>query len=295
MSESGGAELTLRIPREPSISLSPEAGEFEDSGHCTISGGPYSSREATLNAALRAKEALLIWAVREEIGIDFSIFGFSDDTSRKDSSGLQEILNVDELTMASGIEIMAASTFTLGVLINVIPNADRTPEAFAEEFRVHHSASLRLTPKQIIAIQLYNSTAFNVADESRFISMISAVEALIDSTVLEPPDIVMGLNELAKGIETLAVTKATKERLSQKLEKAKELSIAKGGKHLVSSLLPDQTYEGKSASKTFERLYSVRSKLVHDGHTGLSKKEFQGLEKLCRTFVSDLLLASIAH
>src|SRR5271157_2955816 len=148
-----------------------------------------------------------------------------------------------------------------------------------------------LTEKQVVAAELYCSSFFDVSFRSRLITLMSAVEALLDcpersSAVLDVVDL------LDKTVKEANIDEATKAAMRGSLQWLRQDSIGQTGKILSTRLLAGREYLGKTAPKFFRYCYDLRSQIVHNGQPSDPTVDLLGIANTFQAFVADLLLAS---
>src|SRR5580765_4128257 len=144
----------------------------------------------------------------------------------------------------------------------------------------------------MLAAEIYSGSFFDVSPRSRFITLVTAVEAL-----LEPAERSGPLQLLIEQMEALARSAAgiddlTKGSIISNLQWLKAESIGQAGKALSARLLPDKKYDHRAASAFFNYCYNICSKLVHRGRIDPSINPLL-LANSMEAFVADLLIASL--
>ncbi len=116
-----------------------------------------------------------------------------------------------------------------------------------------------LTKKQSLAVLLWNQSHFESSDATRFIGLVSAVEALAASGKKSPAvtALVKQMIQMAKTATDLG--KAEQHALRSGLGYLRRESISQACRALV------QKHVGKVAATDFARMYDIRSKMLHRG------------------------------
>jgi hypothetical protein len=132
------------------------------------------------------------------------------------------------------------------------------PKNFSENFekRVVESYALNkaLTKQQTLAAQLYNQSHFLSSDAARFITLISAVEALAERRSRSPAAVA-----LIERLLEMTAAAGNPDELTDGLANLKQESIRSACRRLVT------TYCGKPAVTDLMRAYKIRSTLLHEG------------------------------
>jgi hypothetical protein len=265
--------------------------QIKDSSEIAIIGGPYSSPEEAGTMATRVRQAVLIWAVRQKLGLDFGdgfLRKFLTDYGKKfyEQEFSRPIRN-DRL----GIDVYESQKDLLFASREVTMALGKHADTFAEQVCQQVAQPLPLNEKQIIAAELYSASFFDVPFRSRFITLVTSIEALLvpERRADEIQSFIDGVKRDLKGRE---VDEVTKEALMGSLERLRSDSIGQTGRILCERLLPHKEYGGRSAGKFFKYCYDLRSEIVHSGKPSKDEVDLLQLGNVCQAFVGDLLLAS---
>jgi hypothetical protein len=159
-------------------------------------------------------------------------------------------------------------------------------------FQREYLNSRQLTEKQAVASEIYASSFFDVSARSRFITLVTAVEAL-----LEPParsdEVQTVVAELEATTRRSTIDKPTKESIIGSLEWLRSQSIGEAGRALARRLLPNELFDGQSSSDFFTRCYDFRSQIMHRGTIADKSVDTLHLANVMEEFVNKLLLASL--
>ena len=112
--------------------------------------------------------------------------------------------------------------------------------------------------KQTLAAQLYNQSHFHLSDTARFLTLISAIEALAEQRS-KPPATVALIDRLME----MAAAAGNPDDLNNGLGNLKQESIRSACRRLVETYgeNPADTHEARA----FARAYTIRSTLLHEG------------------------------
>ncbi len=266
--------------------------QIKDSSEIAILGGPYPSLEEAKTTATRVRQAVLIWAVRGKLGLDFGdgiLRTFLTDYGKKfyEKEFSRPIRN-DCL----GIDVYESQEDLLFASANVNFALGKNADTFAEHVCRQIEQPLALTDKQIIAAELYSASFFDVPFRSRFITLVTAIESLL--VPQRRSDTVQSFIDDAKqDLKRLQIDDATREALTGSLNWLRFDSIGQTGKRLCARRLPHKEYDGQSAGKFFKYCYDLRSEIVHSGKPSKDGVDLLQLSNTCQAFVGDLLLASL--
>jgi len=148
-----------------------------------------------------------------------------------------------------------------------------------------------LTEKQELATELFCSAHFDSPFRSRFLTLMTALEALLDYQVRSDAAR-MVVTDLQSVVANSALDEAEKQSLAGSLRWLHQESIGQAGKRIAATLLPTGTYGGHDAAKYFRKCYDLRSTIVHSGRVPDDVDLLDESNELHR-FVGDLLHAAI--
>jgi hypothetical protein len=153
---------------------------IKEHSRAALIGGPYPSAEEAQAAAERAKRALLIWAVRNRLGIDL---GGRPPRSAITAAGLQWLAEKAGGPVRAdihGIDVFEHVDGLVFVALNAEAALGKAAAVFIEQVTVSMTTPLLLSAKQELAGEILSVSYFDASDRSRFITLITAVEALLD-------------------------------------------------------------------------------------------------------------------
>jgi hypothetical protein len=254
-------------------------------------GGPYASENEARSAADTSRAAVVVWAIKQRLGVDFGdgkLRAFVTDVGKKHyERELGRPIQNDRL----GIDVYEIQDGLLFASVSLDAALGKNHEAFIEQFREGMISPKPLSEKQRLAAELYGLSFFDMSFRSRFITLITAVEALLDAPI-RSQEIRSFVDEIKARVSSVAADEATKESMTSSLGRMKYDSIGQTGRSLAESLLGDREYDGMKAGKFFARCYGLRSEIVHDGKPSDPAIDLLQVSNACQAFVADLLLAS---
>jgi hypothetical protein len=269
----------------------PRGTPISKSSEIAILGGPYASEDVATKAAEFARQAVVVWAVKQRLGVDFGdgkLRSFITDAGREYyERQLGRPLRNDRL----GIDVYETQKDLLFASIRFDAALGKNSDAFVEEFRERLITPIALSEKQRTASELYGLSFFDMSFRSRFITLVTAIEALLDAP-RRSEEIQVFLENVIVMVNALDVEVATKQSITSSVERMKSASIGQTGRALAERLLSDREYNGLRAGKFFAYCYKVRSEIVHDGKPFDPAIDLLLLSNACQAFVGDLLLAS---
>jgi hypothetical protein len=219
--------------------------------------GGFTSEEETRAAGVRVKTAVMLAGVLLGFGIDVGTDqvispgaqrkdGQPDDHLQPDVHGLQVVPEIDGKML-----------FGFVYVGDLVPK--NFPQSFQEKVAESYVQNKVLTKKQTLAAQLYNQSHFLSSDAARFVTLISAVEALSEQRNRSP----VARALIAQMIQMTAAASGLEEDERKSLKDAlgnlKRASIRSTCRALV------KMYGEPSDVKHFRHAYEIRSTLVHEG------------------------------
>jgi hypothetical protein len=278
-----GQEIRLRVNARDS--------PIKASSEIAIVGGLYKSPQDARQAAILVRTAVASWAVKHRLGVDFGDgrlrAQLTDFGKRQLETELGRPLRNDRL----GIDVYEWEDRLVFVSSTVDAVVGKDSRTFIEEFRQLMTTPLALSEKQMLAGELYSASYFDVSFRSRFITLVTAVEALLD-VAPRSAAVQEFVDDAESKVEKLVANSSVKEALVSALERIRYESIGQGGRSLTERLLGDRQYDGLKASRFFAHCYRVRSEIVHSGKPSDPKVDLLQLSNSCQGFVGDLLNVS---
>ena len=177
------------------------------------------------------------------------------------------------------IFVSTEATGALGI------NATITVEQIAKWF----VASPGLTAKQTLAAELYCAAGFDAPFRSRFITLMTSLESLMDH-LPRPDDVRLLVSSLEAQVRSATIAADQRQSLLGSLAWLHDESIGQAGRRIAASVLGE--YGGLSPSKFFTRCYELRSMIVHSGAVP-SDVDLLDVANDLHRFVGDVLHTSI--
>lgn len=267
---------------------------IKDHSRAALIGGPYPSVAEAEAVAGRAKRALLIWAVRSRIGIDL---GGRPPRGVITTTGLQWLTEQSGgpvRTDVHGIDIFEHVDGLVFATFNAEVALGKAAPAFVEQVAASITTPLSLSAKQALAGEILSASYFDASDGSRFITLITAAEALLDPKprATAAQELVSKLIQI---VHESGLDKATRALISGSLQRLKSESIGQAGRALADRLLPGRVYHGQPPARFFTFCYNLRSSILHNGAVPAGTKDFPSVCAAAQELACDLLIASFAE
>ena len=284
--------LALQTGERIKLSSTVTGKAIKDDAAAAVLGGPYDSEGQARAAAERAKRALLYWAIEQRVGIDF---GDGKQRSIVTNAGLamyQEQHGCPVRNDIHGIDVYEHVERRLFVRAEANAELSKSPPTLIGTFQSEYLNSRRLTEKQVVAGEIYASSFFDVSPRSRFITLVTAVEALL--APLERSNEAQSLvAEFETATRRSTIDRDTKESIIGSLQRLRCQSIGQAGRALARRLVPNELFDGQSSANFFTRCYDLRSQILHHGGIAQESVDILHLANVAETFVARLLLASL--
>jgi len=162
-------------------------------------------------------------------------------------------------------------------------------EQFLTVFETALSRSRDIDDRERVALELFNASFFQTSVDSRFLLLMSSLEALI---VQRPrsEEVRTFVRTLTATIEAADGIDATERNaLKQGVGQLQRESIGQAGRRLVSESLDGRIYEGMTPSDFFSRCYQLRSRLVHGDLPFPTREDVSAVVAKLEVMLSDLL------
>ena len=233
LQESGGATIRLFSGVRGSA--------IKDHSRASLIGGPYPSAADAQAAAERTKRALLIWAVRNRVGIDL---GGRQPRSVITVAGLELLekqIGGPVRADIHGIDVYEHIAGLSFVALDADASIGKAAAAFVEEVAAGAATPVFLNAKQELAGEILSASYFDASDRSRFVTLITAVEALLDPQ----PKPAAAQHVVARMIQIVGegeLDEGQRAAMFGSLERLKRESIGQAGRALAERLLGGKVY-----------------------------------------------------
>ncbi len=152
-----------------------------------------------------------------------------------------------------------------------------------------------ITERERLSIELFNASFFQKSEDSRFLILMMAVEALLEppprcSAAVSHVESIMAATNRAESLST-----EEKQSLCGALSWLRFESINQTGRRLAERYLGGRVYKNMKAPSFFSYCYGLRSRLVHGKHPLPSQQEIGLAAAQLETFVSDILSGELLN
>jgi hypothetical protein len=250
--------LALQAPTPPiSVNLPERRRPSEDQFFILWCGG-FTSEEAARAEGVRVKTAVMLAGVLLSFGIDVGTDQVMSPAAHRSDGQSDEHLQPDVHGLQVVPEIEGTIHFGQFMRVGVHLVHTNFHEDFKQSVAQSYSLNKALTKKQTLAAQLYNQSHFLLSDTARFLTLISAMEALADQRSKSPATVAL----IGRMME-MAAAAGNPDDLNNRLGNLKQESIRSACRRLVETYgeNPADTHEARA----FARAYTIRSTLLHEG------------------------------
>jgi hypothetical protein len=278
-----GLKMALRSVLHHTLQLSKGIGFGKD---------VMSECSGDITAAEKSKLALLYWAIDQRLGIDFGDGKLRSGATKAGLALLQKQHGCPVRNDIHGIDVYEHVEKLNFVSVTEKLVVGKSPLRLIDTFQSAYFSNRQFTEKQRLAGEIYASSFFDVTPRSRFVTLITAVEALLERS--ERSDVVKQLvREFKKTTQLLDIDEQTKKSIIGSLEDLERESITQAARMLVGRLIPDAVFDGQSSFEFFKRCYNLRIRILHDGKVEDYSVDPRHLASVMQDFVSKLLLAAL--
>ncbi len=284
-------ELLDLSPKEHITLVSDVRGTpIKDHNRAAVLGKSFGSEEQARTAAEKSKLALLYWAIKQRTGIDFG------DGKQRSYATAQYLAKQGEKygcpvrNDIHGIDIYKHVKKLMFVSTIVKATVGKYPPRLTDTFQREYLNNRHLTEKHMLACEIYASSFFDISPRSRFITLVTAVESLLE--LPKRSDKAEALVEEFKAKTTQStLDRTTINSIIGSLERVKYQSYSQAGRALAHQYLPSELFDERSSADFFTRAYDLRSQILHHGMISDDKDDIWHLSNVMEKFVNQLLLA----
>lgn len=149
-----------------------------------------------------------------------------------------------------------------------------------------------LTPKEQLALDLYNAAFFEASVDARFLTLVTAVEVLLEPQPKSDAGRrhVEHLMDLTRTAADLAA--GERASLLSTLGWMRSESISQTGRRMARTRLGDRQYHGMTPPEFYTHVYDIRSKKVHGAVPPPSNDAIGAIVHPLLMFVCDLVVGT---
>jgi len=257
-----------------------------------VIGKLFTSEDEAMLAAQQSKRALLYWSIKQRVGIDFGDGKQRSIVTKAGLSYFEKQWGCPVRNDIHGIDIYEHVEELRFVRSSAKPRVGKHLPRLVDTFQHEFAGKRHFTEKQLLASEIYASSFFDVSPRSRFITLITAVEALSER-VKRSDNIDALVEELKAKAKKVILDDDTRNSIMGRLGDLKYQSIGEAGRTLVGRLLPAELHNRCSSVDFFTKSYNLRSDILHLGTIPDKKVDVLDLANKMEEFVHRLLIASL--
>lgn len=293
--QSEAPELIVSVPEMgTTVSLrNPKIDQpIKDADQLVLLSDGYSSEKEAIEAGLRFQHVLMVALARVRVGADFGERAPKCMYTNYGLNMLAEQIGQRVLNNVHGLTVFPSEPKPRFVSLNGVGIRGVSPDIFQAVFVSSIAQQPSMTNRDLLAYSLFNASFFQPTADSRFLLLVMAVEALIE-TVPRSPEGLDHVNRLIEETLSANLPGIEKDSMIGTLSWLRNESINQAGKRLTSNRLGSRLYGDKSAPEFFSYCYQLRSNLVHGNLPIPTFEEVGNVTGILELFVSDLLTIPI--
>lgn len=268
------------------------ASSLKETPRVAILGGIFSTPELAQYAAAQTKRAILFWAVEQRVGVDFGDGKQRNTLTTEGIRYFEELYGQPLRIDKHGIDVFETIENLVFLNASVDGQVGKNVDALIRTFHREFPKYRQVSEKQILASEIFASSFFDVSQRSRFVTLVTAVEALLECDK-RSNDVQILVDEFVRLTDESLVEASIRQSIHGSLGRIRYEAIGRSGSALANRLLSSQTYGGKAAGSFFTKAYSLRSSLVHRG-TPDEITDMLEMANAMEEFVAHLLIASLS-
>jgi hypothetical protein len=268
---------------------------IKDSKTLVFKSDGWPSREAAAEAAAKYVPAFVLTLARLRVGADFGDRAPKSAFTREGLAMLERQSGLHVLNDEHGLMLYESEPQPRFVKFDADLLRGVSQAHFEQVFSRAVEIASQPTPREMLALDLFNASFFQRSADSRFLVLVMAIEALLDPSPRSE-------NAMAHVESMIAATEASellsadeKRSLMGSLKWLKSESINQAGRRLASDRLRERKYMEKKAPAFFSYCYGIRSRLVHGGHPLPTQQEIGSVVAQLEVFVSELLAGDLRN
>lgn len=265
---------------------------IKDCTEVAIIGKSYTSENQAREAAEKSKRSLLYWATESRVGIDFGDGKPLSVVPREALEMMQKQSDYPVRNDIHGIDIYEHNEHTLFVKIDAKANVGKATQRLIDTFQREYANVRKISEKQLLACEIYVGSFFDISPRSRFITLVTAIEALLEPEK-RSDEVLNIISNFIEEIHQSQLDGTTKNSIIGSLSRIQNESISQAGRALALRLLIDKSFNGQSSAEFFSYCYYKRSEILHNGTVSNKSVDIRQLANVTEEYVHELLLASL--
>ncbi len=263
------------------------------SRYLILQSSGWASGEDALRAGQRYQDALMLSLARLRIGADFGSRAPKSFVTEYGLSMLEQQKGQNVLNDVHGLMTFKSDAQPLFVSAKVSPVRGVQQEQFERIFSYAIQRPREISDRERLSLELFNASFFQSSEDARFLLLVMAVEALIETSPRSKAAIEHVEDLLKITFESQYLSKEEKKSISSTLQYLRQESINQSGQKLAKERLESRKYGELEAQRFFSKCYHLRSRLVHGAVPMPSREKVSIAAAHMEMFVSDLLSGTL--
>ena len=265
---------------------------IKDHNRAAVLGKSFTSEDQARAVAERTKRVLLYWAIEQRLGIDFGDGKQRSGFTKAGLAMLQKQQGCPVRNDIHGIDVYEHVEKLRFASFNAKGMVCRHPPKLIDTFQREYLNNRHFTEKQLLASEIYASSFFDVSARSRFITLVTAVEALLELR-RHSNEVKELVKDFIAKTQLSTVGQQTKDSIIGGLGRLTHQSISQAGRTLADRVILNERFDGQSPADFFTRCYDLRSRILHHGTIEDDSVDMLHLANVMESFVARLLLEEL--
>lgn len=233
---------------------------------------------------------------RLRVGVDYGARGLTSAFTEVGLAYLEKETGKPVLNDVLGVAVLPDELEPLYARIGHVRGWVGMPEArFYKVFQRAAESPVPLSDRDRLSHQLFHASFFETSEDARFLLLVMAIEALIESPLRSAAELGHVDAWIKSTTDAVDLPDCDKKSLCSSLEWLRHQSIGRAGSELARARLGDRRYDGFSAVRFFRRCYELRSDLVHAKTPIPPLARIRAVVGQLEVFVSDLLSGDLVE
>ena len=262
---------------------------IKDARDLVVTGESWDSEQDAREVGMRVKNSMMLALSTLRTGADFGdrrrgSFFYPAGLKMLERQTGERVLN----------DVHGLMTFTSHPPPRFAPmsaSIERTiqPDRFLAAFERAYQTEYTPTEAESLAFELYNASFFERTPRTRFLTLVIAVEALLQPKERGPKAMAHVRYLIEQTQDSDALTDTEKASLTGSLSWLLHESISQTGRNLAAERLGERTYMELPAPAFFSHCYELRGDIVHPSGVKRDERIIDSTAATLQTFVADLL------
>jgi hypothetical protein len=263
--------------------------QLKNAKRIVLKGGPFATEEEAYVAGECVRKALMLSLTRMRMGANF---GADEPRSVLTEYGRQFLghqIGGRVLQDIPQVIVYDDSVPTRFANLDMSGVVGKPPDRLESLFRSALEVAPEFSEREQLAIELFGAAFFEPSVRSRFVTLMIAVEALLEPKQRSTEAIKLVESFMEQVRASPALTRSEIDSLCGTLKWLKNESINRTGQDLASERLAGHQYLGMLPGDFFRHCYEVRSNIVHTGAVRTQGADLGSLAPELESFVADLI------